>query len=235
MISLHTHPLLSIFQDLDKEALSCFSIRKFEPREHIITANTFSPTNLFLILEGVCVVSKAVINQEIWYSAPYRLAPGDFIGLVEVISPTPMKRQAYVTARTPVTTLEIPGEEVKRWQAASPVLYNTIITRTLNKQYDNRDILYHCASYSANTAGAYYLCYLYEIYCQGCYSEGYEGPVRIQETHRDLSAAITRNIRTIDRLISSFQKDKMLQVKKGSIYISKSQHEMLSDYIHLRI
>jgi len=235
MISLHTHPLLSIFQDLDKESLSYFSIRKFKPREHIIAANTLSPMNLFLLLEGVCVVSKAVANLENWYSTPYRIAPGDFIGLMEVISPAPVKRQAYVTARTPVTTLEISGEEVKRWQTSNPVLYNTIITRALNKQYDNRDILYHCASYNANTAGAYYLCYLYEIYCQGCYPKGYEGPVRIQETHRDLSAAIARNIRTIDRLISSFQKDKMLQVKKGSIYISKSQHEMLSDYIHLHM
>ena len=231
MINLSYSPELSIFQGLDETILERFAIREFQPKEHIIVANTLTPLNLFLILRGVCVVSKAIINYDTWCSTPYRITSGDFVGLIEAISPIPIKRMAYVTAKSPVVTLEIPYDEVRRWQTEEPELYNIAVIRTLDKQFNTRDILYHCSSLRAPLAGAYYFQYLYEIYQKSCYPENYRGPVRIWETHQDLSDAIVRNIRTIDRLISDFQNMGMLDIVKKSIYINHEQYLLICQYI----
>ncbi len=228
MINPDFHPLLSQFQELDQRSLQNFSIREFAPKEPIISANTMTPMDLFLILQGVCVVSKAVANHKTWFSTPYRITPGDFVGLVEVISPVPIKRRAHVIAKTPVTAVAIPGYEVKRWQTENKNLYNNVIVKTLDTQFNNRDMLYHCASFHSSLAGAHYLHYLYEIYSKSCYPRDYDGPVRIWETHQDLGAALICNVRTIDRLVSSFQKKGLIDIRKGSIYISRAQDQMLA-------
>ena len=117
-----------------------------------------------------------------------------------------MKRQAAITAKTPVTLLSIDGREFLRWQTARPKLYNTIICQIIQKHYMNRDMLTHFSSSASDAAGAQYLSYLYKIYKKACHDPGYTGPVRIWETHQEIGTAIVKNVRSVDRMISSFKR-----------------------------
>ena len=230
MQSLPDYPYLSIFRDLDPESLKHLSIRHYKPKSAIVSAYTLSDINLFLLLEGLCVVNSLGLTSDLWCSTPYYVIPGEFFGLIEIISPTPMKRQATIIAKTPVTLLSIDGKELLRWQTARPRLYNAIISQIIQKHYLNRDKLTHFSASSSDAAGAQYLSYLYRIYRKACHDPDYTGPVRIWETHQEIGNAIVKNVRSVDRMISSFKKDGLVCVSRGKLYIDADQAKRLSAY-----
>ena len=115
MRSLPDSPYVSILKDLDQESLKHLSIRHYKPKGTIVSVYSLSDMNLFLLLDGLCVVTSVGLSSDLWCSTPYYVMPGEFFGLIELISPTPMKRQAAITAKTPVTLLSIDGREFLRW------------------------------------------------------------------------------------------------------------------------
>lgn len=230
MRSLPDSPYVSILKNLDQESLKYFSIRRYKPKGTIVPVYSLSDMNLFLLLEGLCVVTSVGLSSDLWCSTPYYVMPGEFFGLIELISPTPMKRQAAITAKTPVTLLSIDGREFLRWQTARPRLYNTIICQIIQKHYMNRDMLTHFSSSSSEAAGAQYLSYLYKIYKKACHEPGYTGPVHIWETHQEIGTAIVKNVRSVDRMISSFKKEGLVSVSRGKLYIDAGQAKQLSAY-----
>ncbi len=229
MINLKDSPYLSIFRELDTTSLQHFTIRELNPKDVLINANSLSGMDLYLVLKGVCLISRATVTHTPWISTPYRIGPGDFVGLSEVISPTPLRRESTVTAKTPVSILCIEQQEFLRWQIAYPKLYNKIISRVLRKQFYLRDMLYHCASAPALNAGAGFLHYLYLLYRDACYSPAYQGPVSIQENRQDLSHAIARNIRSVDRVLSTLDEKNMITLQHGSISIDAAQAARLAE------
>ncbi len=231
MINCNDSPYLSIFRELDSSSFKYFDIREFQPKSSIITSGEISELNLYMILEGVCSVDRPPYSYNPWASASYRIAPGDFIGLLEIISPFPMRRQASVLARTHTLVLCIDGREFLRWQTRNPGLYNLIIAKTIEKLHRSRELLYHCASYSSTAAGASYLHYLYLIYKKGCYPPDYPGPVRIRETRTDIACAIIRNTRSVDRMLTFLKKKDMVYVQNGTITIDSRQAELLAEYV----
>ena len=230
MRSLPDSPYVSILSDLDQESLKHLSIRHYKPKGTIVSVYSLSDMNLFLLLEGLCVVTSVGLSSDLWCSTPYYVMPGAFFGLIELISPTPMKRQASITAKTPVTLLSIDGQELLRWQTARPKLYNAIISQIIQKHYMNRDMLTHFSSSSSDAAGAQYLSYLYQIYKKACHRPDYTGPVRIWETHQEIGTAIVKNVRSVDRMISSFKKEGLVSVSRGKLYIDADQARRLSTY-----
>lgn len=228
-------PYLAIFRTLDSESKKKLIIREYKEKSPIITANTMGDMNLYLLLDGVGLVQRSVISTSQWINSPYRLVPGDFIGLRELLLPTPLKRRAIVVAKTPVHALQIDGAEFKRWQTTNGQLYNLIIANVLDKQYENRDLLFHCASANTNISGASYLNYLYQIYLEGCYTADYTGPVHIRETHQEIGCAIVKNVRSIDRCIQELQKEGLVSVRKKKLYIDADQSRRLQAYISTRM
>ena len=230
MKSLPNSPFTNIFSELGSESLNHFSIRHYQPKSKIVSAYSTSDINLFLVLKGICIVSSVGLSSNLWCSAPYRVSPGEFFGLIEIISPTPMKRQASITAKTPVTLLSIEGQEFLRWQIAYPKLYNTVIAQIIKKHYINQDMLTHYTSSSSYCAGAQYLYYLYLIYKQGCHTDSYLGPVRIWETHQEISIAIAKNVRSVERMLSAFKEQGLIDISRGKVYINAAQAKRLSSY-----
>ena len=230
MRSLPDSPYVSIFQDLGADSLKHFTLRHYKPKETVVPAHTLSDMNLFLLLDGICVVASTGSSAEFWCSTPYHLTPGEFVGLIELISPTPMKRQANIMAKTPATLLTIDGREFLRWQTARPRLYNAIIAQIIQKQYMNRDMLTHYTSSSSDAAGAQYLYHLYLIYKKACHDEDYKGPVRIWETHQEIGTAIVKNVRSVDRMLSAFKREGLIHTSRGKLYIDAEQANRLAAY-----
>lgn len=234
MKSIPDSPYTGIFAQLDDTALKHCSIRHYQPKSIIVSANSLSDFNLFLVLKGVCLISSTTFsttsNSTFWCSAPYRVTPGEFFGICEIISPTVIKRQASITAKTPVTLLAIEGQEFLRWQTEYPKLYNTVIFQILNKHYSIRNMLTYYTSSSSNHAGAQYLYYLYLTYKQGCHEDSYLGPVRIWETQKEISTAIAKNVRSVERMLSTFKEQGMINISRGKLYINAAQAKLLSSY-----
>lgn len=230
MFSLPDSPYTSIFHELDPTALEHLNIRYYQPKETVISVYSLSDMNLFLLLSGVLVVSSVGASSDFWCSAPYHVMPGEFFGLIELISPSPIKRQASIIAKTPCSVLSIDGREFLRWQTERPRLYNSIIFQIMQKHYKNQDMLTHYTASSSAAAGAQYLYRLYRIYKTACYGEDYSGPVRIWETHREIGTAIVKNVRSVDRMMSSFKKDGLICTSKGKLYIDAEQAQRLSRY-----
>ena len=230
MRSLKDLPYTSIFNELDQKALDHISLKKYKHKQKLIEADSRSNMDLFLILKGIAFVSHSEYVTYSWYSTPYHVHQGDFIGLSELLSPTPVKRELNVIAKTPVTALCIEGNEFLSWQSRYPKLYNTIIYTVLRKNFSTKDRLTFFSAFPSDLAGAQYLSHLYQIYRSAGYDDAYSGPVRIWETHQDIAYAIMKNVRSVDRLLNKLKSQGLIDVVNRKIYIDPVQANALYHY-----
>lgn len=226
------YPLLAAFRERNTKAPDAFSIKELAPKDYLITANTASDMNLFLILSGICVVQLAASNLKETCAMPYHIFAGNYIGAREIIFPVPAKRFADVIATTDVTVLCIKGSEFYHWQATDCEFYNSVLANILEKEYSKNNLLYQCALLGGTAATAFFLHHLYVIYQKSCYPANYKGPVHIRETHHDLSTFLARNTRTIDRAIRFLSQNGLISIQKGSIYIDSVHAQKLYEFVH---
>lgn len=224
------YPLLTLFDCLNDNSLENLSIKNYQPKEVLIRKGSCEQMCLYLLLEGICVNKQTVTDNDYSFSSR-KFIPGEFIGLIELITPSPTKRYVSVIAKTPVTALEIKGHEFRQWQSAYPALYNTVISQVLRQQFFIRDIQFHCASINSLTAGAYYLSHLYDSYLTACYPSGYTGPVKIWDTRQEIGSAIARDTRSVDRIISEFLHLGFVSVHKAKLHINAGQAKLLKEYM----
>lgn len=221
-LNLNKYPALHWLIPTPPEELRLLEIVHFKPREYLMREGEIGRMHLYFILEGVCV-------NDIEYPLDGRLfvarkvVPGEFIGLQEIIAASPERRFTSVIAKTPVTALQIPGSEFLRWQQARPALYNFIIHSVLTLHFDVRTLNMICAAKDTLKSGAYYLHYLYGVYAKGWNRPGYEGPVRIWDTRQEIGVALSRDVRSVDRLISALRDRGCISVAGGKITITHVQ------------
>lgn len=130
-------------------------------------------------------------------------------------------------AKTPVTALAVSRAQLLRWQVHYPQLYNQIICHVLTVQFRSRSLNNNCASLDLRHAGAYYLHYLYETYLNGCYPKGYQGPVKIWDTQQEIAEVLSRDKRSISRLIGSLRSSGHITLYKGKVHMDNQQAEAM--------
>jgi CRP-like cAMP-binding protein len=228
VLDLSRYPSLKWLAPLPPEGLQPLEIVRFKPREYLMREGEVGRMHLYFILEGVCVNDKEYPQDGRLFVAR-KVVPGEFIGLQEIIAASPERRVTSVVAKTPVTALQIPGAEFLRWQLARPELYNFIIHSVLSLHFDVRTLNMICAAKDTLKSGAYYLHYLYGVYAKGCHRPGYEGPVRIWDTRQEISVALSRDVRSVDRLISALRGRGCISVEAGKITVTQAQARQLYD------
>lgn len=134
-----------------------------------------------------------------------------------------------ILCNTDVTALRVSQEDALRWQLCAPRVYNRLVALSLRQQYDVRDLTKRCAYPKVRFICASYLFYLYEIYRDACYSQGYVGPVLILDTREEIARAVSHDVRTVNRGIKELQRQGLLQVERGKIRIDAQQAKQLSD------
>ena len=227
------HSVLHIFDELEPEEIARLVPLHLKARGVLIQEGAWEPANLYMILEGICVNNLIRQSTESIFLAR-KVLPGDFVGLLGIISDKKVPRPTTVYAKTPVLALIIPGDELLSWQTRHPKIYNKIICNVLSRHLDERMLNVNCAANDSHMAAAYYLLYLYKSYAKGCYLNGYDGPVTILDTKGEIGLAMARNVRTVDRIISDFIKKGFVDVVKAKIIISKDQADLLEEYLILK-
>lgn len=221
---------LYYFNELSQSDWENIHLRKFEPKETIIEENRLSHMNLYLILSGVCVVVKKR-HKDDSYFLTYNICAGEFTGLRELLDSAPARRPVSILAKTPVVALEIQGDTFLSWRIKYGTTYNSIIHAVLCQQFYTRHMMANCVLKNSLSAGAYYFCILYKIYHDSCYPPGYTDSVKIWHTRSEIATAIGRNIRSVDRIISTFQKRDFLSIIKGKIYINQDQYDRIREFL----
>ncbi len=230
MIDLSLHPKLENFRQLSAYDLSLLELRHYAPGKFLIQEDRLKDMTLFLLLKGVCVADKLKPGEEYYFST-YRVLPGEFIGLYEIISSHQTKRSISIRAKTAVTSLCIKGSEFMSWQTEYPQLYNWVIAEVLSSRYRAHTVQVNAFKLSTYSAGAYYLYNLYTEYRNACFSQEYNGPIRIWDTRSEIGNALAINVRSVDRIIKRFAELGMIDILKGKIYIDAKQSEMLKEYV----
>ena len=230
MLTLKDLPCKAMFHMLEQDSLNRMSIKKYKPKQRLIEAGSRKDMDLYMLIQGICFVANEDHTTYSWYSTPYHVHQGDFIGLSELLSPQPVKRERNVIAKTPVTALCIEGSEFLSWQIKYPELYNTIIYNVIQKNFSAKDHLTLFSAFPTDISGAMYLAHLYSIYKNAGYDADYTGPVRIWETHQDIASAIMKNVRSVDRVINSLKNEGLINISNRKIYIDADQAKKLSDY-----
>ena len=230
MIDLSMHPKLEKFRKFNKDELSRLDIQHYAPGKFLIQEDRPKDMSLFLLLKGICIADKLKPGEDHYFST-YRVLPGEFIGLYEIISPDQIKRSISICAKTLVTTLCIEGTEYLRWQTAHPDLYNWVISEVLANRYRAYILQVNAVRLNTYNAGAYYLHNLYIEYRDACYSPAYSGSVKIWDTRSEIGNALALDVRSVDRIINKFHHLDMLSVMKGKVHIDKKQDHKLSDFL----
>lgn len=199
----------------------------YERREYLIREGDFGRMDLFYIVSGVCINDLLVQLGGNFFLAR-KIQPGEFIGLQEIISLTPRRRETSVIAKTPVTALRIPGKDLLRWQVDQPGFYNYVVSSVLDTHFDHRALNVNCASKDTTKAGCYYLLYLYQAYLKGCHPPGYEGPVKIWDTRQEIAQALSRDVRSVDRMLKDLREEGVITVDTGKIFIDNKQAASLA-------
>jgi len=228
VLDLKKYPSLTWLTPMPPEELRPLEIVHFKPREHLMREGEIGRMHLYFILEGVCV-NDIEYPQDGRLFVARKVVPGEFIGIQEIIASSPERRVTSVAAKTPVAALQIPGTEFLRWQVSRPELYNFIIHSVLSLHFDVRTLNVNCAAKDTLKSGAYYLHYLYGVYAKGCHQPGYEGPVRIWDTRQEIGVALSRDVRSVDRLISTLRSRGGISVSAGKITITRAQAQQLYD------
>lgn len=218
--------IVELFRGFTAEELGRMSLVELVPGSILITENTFGDSSLFLILNGVCIGEKLNHKDDNFFAA-YKVQRHEFIGLQELISPVPVKREITIRAKTAVTALKINASDFTSWQFCHPTIYNTIIYRVLTLQFQIRDLLINCVLKDSFVAGVYYLCYLYRVYLRSCYPDGYMGAVKLWDTRQEISLSLARDVRSVERVISSLRASDYLSTCKGKIHIDSKQYSRL--------
>lgn len=227
------YPALCIFDVLESEAIARLKLLRLKAKETLPQGGVGEHRNLYLILEGVCVNDILYQSTESLFVS-YKLLPGEFVGLYEILSGTIPEQMPSASAKTPATVLEIPGGEMLRWQAEYPKLYNHVICEVLASHFERRHLNVNCAIKNSLMSGAYYLSYLYRAYAKGCHPTGYVGPVKIWDTRHEIGVALSCSTRSVDRIIRTFLELGFLRVVNGKITITSIQAAALDEYRTIR-
>ncbi len=230
MIDFSKHSKLEAFRGLPQCELDLMSIHSYQAGAFLIQETQITEHMLFLLLSGVCIADRLTPWEENFFST-YRVLPGEFIGLYEVIAPRLIKRSVSVRAKTPVSALSITGTQLMRWQTQYPSIYNWIITEVLSSQYRKHTILINTIRLNTSVGGAYYLSKLYLEYRDACYPPEFHGSVKIWETHAEISNALACDIRSVDRIVHEFSRMGLIDCVKKKIHIDSKQNNLLIEYI----
>lgn len=230
MIEYSLHPMLEPLRCLPLSEQEQIFARSYPAGTFLIQEFQVTEQMLFLLLSGVCVADKLSPWEENYFST-YRVLPGEFIGLYEIISPKPIKRSISIRAKTPVAALCINGSQLLRWQIQYPTLYNWIITEVLASRYKKHIFLTNTIRLNTAVGGAYYLQKLYMEYRDACYPPGFSGLVKIWDTHEEIGNALACDVRSVDRLVREFLRLGLIECEKKKIYIDARQNELLLEYI----
>lgn len=215
--------MLQIFDKLPHREWSHFQERKFAPKEIILPEGSMAHMNLYLILKGICVAAKNLHDDDSYF-ASYKICAGQFTGLRELLRDFPAKRPVTILAKTPVIALEIRGNTFRSWQTNYGTTYNEVIRAVLNQQFSSRRLMVNCVLKDSLAAGGYYICHLYEAYRTSCYPPGHADYVKLWDTRAEIAMAIGRNIRSVDRIISTYQEQGLLRVYHGKIHMNLEQY-----------
>lgn len=214
---------LKIFQGVDRKELLRLEVRRYAPKETLITEGTSSKHELYLLLKGVCsgeAKCKTGHNDNLYIKYP----KGYFLGLLEIISPNTTKRLITICAQTEVWALVIDGSTLLHWQHQYPDIYNAIISHVLVFQFKIHSLLCHCTFHTPYAACIHYLCTLYETYQRSCYEPDYTGKVKIPDSREEIRRYLAKDIRTINRILNRLKSEEQIFVLKGKIHINRQQY-----------
>ena len=198
-------------------------------QDYLIREGEFGSIDLFYVLSGVCVNDLLVRLGNTPFDSR-KILPGEFIGLQELVSVKPRRRESTVLAKTSVEALRIPGKDFLRWQVEYPEFYNFVISSVLDTHFDLRAMSAICAAKDTVKGGAFYMHYLYGVYLKGCCPPDYEGAVRIWDTRQEIAQALNRDVRSVDRMLKELREQNLVGGPKGKITIDKEQAAGLAAY-----
>lgn len=224
-----------IFGALRDEDISDLEILNIKANALLFSENYFDDGSLFYVLSGICESKKnnmAPLSDSIIFKfAPFKTETGSFIGLQELMSPKPSKRELTIYAKSDTAVLKIPKNQFLKWMSKYPDIVYKIFSKVLQDQFTKNTLLVNYISYSSNIATACYLYLSYTQYLKSCYPEGYIGNVIILDTRLNISANIGRSARSVDRAITYLKSLDIISVNKAKINISTHQYECLEKHI----
>lgn len=201
----------------------------FRRNDYLIREGELEHMDLFYVLSGVCVNDLLAGPG----NNPFhrrKVLPGEFIGLQEIVSLEPRRRESAVLAKTPVEALRIPGEAFLRWQVEEPEFFKYTISSVLDTHFDLQALDAICAAKDTVKGGAFYMHYLYRAYLKGCCPPGYGEEVRIWDTRQEIAWALNRDVRSVDRMLKELREQDLIGGPKGKITIDKEQAARLAVY-----
>lgn len=211
-------------------------IRRFPAGSALMEESCFDDNAVYYMLEGVgegsCSILKDLENG--LYYVPIKLEKNSFVGISEALEPTPVKRLISIFAKSDVVALKIPKAQLHRWAREKPEFLMIVFSKVLALSWKQRAVVSSCNSHGTDVKLAAHLQYLYTIYASSCYPPGYEGEVRLLDTHQEIAHAVGCSGRTVDRAINSLSKSGRITIRRGKIHIDKAQYEALLRYVEGR-
>lgn len=217
-----------VFGELSETELSLFAHRTLRAGEYLTKRDEDNQGKFFYVLSGVLVGEdqKGLTDGGL----PVQFVRGDFIGFSEQLYTPALPSTFSTRCKTSVQVLEIAREQMDMLVRVHPRLPFGIFRSVLNKAQNARSVLAKCTSSKTNIAVAYYLAHLYDTYLT-LQSEGFSGPIRIIDTHKELCGTLGCSKRTVDRYIAEFAESGMIMLKRGKIHIDAEQRKKLQSYI----
>ena len=214
--------LAEILRELPQELVQTILIRTYCAGD-VIVQRCEEGMDVYIVLEGVCCATCNFVNGErSWFR---KKTVGDVFGL-QSLGEQRHPFSATIFAKTRCVLAMIPNQTMLQCFGKYPNFTMELTMRVLNRLNFELWRLSECNTYPPYIGVITYLIYAYEFYARS-YPAGYEGPVRIIETQKEIAHYICMNVRSLQRVLPTIRDEKLIDLRYGNMSITKEQYERM--------
>jgi CRP/FNR family cyclic AMP-dependent transcriptional regulator len=213
--------LKKIFSGMPADIKSKCTVKKFQAGNTLVKKKD-SVKYVYVLIEGELKVVNEFENGSIYAFAS--LLPLSFIGELEVLS----EEQEYAVTIETITecsTIQIKAEDFVKWLECDHLALLTVTRGLAKKMYptssENGNILF----LSCINKVEYYI----SKYCNQRIKD--KEVLKLERNRQQIADEIGSSVKSVNRSIKRLKEEGLVTVKKGKVYISKSQYLRLLDDI----
>ena len=207
-----------LFSDLTGKQMAKMEIRIFQKGEPLVVSGE-KDENFYVILEGVAdVMNDYDSGQRLACS---KIARGDVVGFYGIIAPG-IEAEFTIIAHNQVVAAYLSGDDAKELASTHSDFLYAAGRRFIQRLYSTTKLLAECGVHSLYHAAITYLLYSCRLYATS-YPEGYEGPVRIDESRQNMADFLGVDVRSVNRAIERLKKENLVSIIKGKVHINAAQ------------
>lgn len=218
--------LKNYFSEFTEDDIDKIEVINYSPGD-IINNKTKESDSVFIILKGICSVSKKIKNGEL--IKYYYLCKNDVFGFANVIIPNNKAQKSKIRAITQSILLKIPKLLFTRFSINYAHFEHKIVINIIEKLHDALSFNIECKKYNSTINIVSYLLFTYKVY-HSLLEDNYSGNVTINETRSTISNFTGISIRSINNTIDLLKKLNYITLIKGKVNINAEKYELLKTY-----